>query len=154
MKLQYPVILIDRTIKNVLTANLRPEPKPSETHRPSPRPQEPPLPANVTRLILPYKSAELARNLKSEVRNLNDRLSVKIQPVFTSTKVYDLIRCSKPAPTDSIVSQSKVVYQYSCSWEMSYIGFTNRHLHQRIAEHRRPTSAIHQHCSVTGHEFN
>ena len=106
------------------------------------------------RLVLPYKSPELSKSLRSQLNELNSKLNVCMQLVFTSAKVNALIRPKpKPSTTDNVISQSKVVYCYQCSCEMSYIGYTNRFLHQRIAEHRRTTSAIQQHCTSTGHDF-
>ena len=104
------------------------------------------------RVVLPYKSKDLCRTVRSELHELNNRLGVNMQPVFTSCKVRQLITSTQPA-TDRIIQHSKVVYLYRCSCDMSYIGFTGRHLHQRIAEHRRQSSSIQQHCSATGHDF-
>ena len=144
--LQYPAPLIDRTIREVLSAAIDP---PSQLSSP-PSSNE----STTYRMVLPYKSKELCTGLRSEIRNLNHRLEVKLQPVFTSTKVKRLITSPSPATEiDRLIEQAKVVYCYRCSCDMSYIGYTSRHLHQRIAEHRRSTSAIFQHCSNTGHDF-
>ena len=143
--LQYPRSLIDLMVRRVISDSLRPGPRPTD---------QSPMTRNTSRFILPYKSKELSTSLRADLTSLNKRLDVNISPVFVSSKVRDLIKPSlTPVGPDKIVSQSKVVYNYRCSCDMGYIGYTNRHLHQRIAEHTRPASSIFQHCASTGHEF-
>ena len=144
--LQYPASLITRAIKDMISTLINPpapRPKPTVTS-----------PAIINRLVLPYKSADLSRSLRSDLNDLNKRLGITIKPVFTSVKVKDMVCSKQVAEPDSIVSKSKVVYNYRCSCESSYIGYTSRHLHQRIAEHYRNSSAIQQHCKDTGHAFS
>ena len=92
-----------------------------------------PTTRNISQFILPYKSKELSTSLRADLTSLNKGLDVYISPVSVSSKVRDLIKPSlTPVGPDKIVSQSKVVYNYRCSCDMGYIGYTNRHLDQRI----------------------
>ena len=46
----------------------------------------------------------------------------------------------------SIVNQNCVVYKYQCDLcDASYVGFTLRHLHQRVVEHKYQSSSIGKH---------
>ena len=181
--LQYPTFLISRTIKEVINSLTRPAtpstplasstvsrstqsplsstPTPGSTPAPTSNPAHvpntvpvPSVSTTVNRLVLPYKSLELSRSLRSELDNISKRLDIIIKPVFTSRKVKDLISLKETTEEDDIISRSKVVYIYRCSCEASYIGYTSRHLHQRIAEHCRDSSSIQQHCKTNGHPFN
>ena len=140
--LQYHAFLINRVIKDTIDPTRTPAVKCNDPAQPSP-----------VRIILPFKSAELSKTLRSDFKDLNSRLHTNILPVFTSSKVKDMLNTPKSA-VDDIVSKSKVVYQYRCSCNLSCIGYTSRYLHQRILEHRRQTKAIYQHCINTGHEFS
>ena len=143
--LQYPAHLIDTTIRDIMKDSIDSVPKIVD---PSPSS------ATISRVVLPFKSTDISKTLRYEFENLNRRLKVDIQPVFISTKVKALIKPPKPLPAaDTIVTQSNVVYEYRCSCDMSYIGYTSRYLFQRIAEHRRPSSSIQQHCASNLHEF-
>ena len=135
-KLQYPVELIQQTIKEVINDEHSTKPRPTDTEPRAPPP----------RLVLPYKTAKLAHRVRTELRSLSTRLGAELRPVFTSKKVAQLV--SKPVPKDPLVSRSCVVYDYKCACDMHYVGFTSRHLHQRLIEHNRPQSSIYKHCSA------
>ena len=58
-----------------------------------------------------------------------------IRTIFTSRKVYSMIK--KPVPKPPFVNNSNVIYMFQCdSCDASYIGYTSRHLFQRVAEHK------------------
>ena len=139
--LQYPPRVVDRITRDVITSLRDGSPKPNKAGA-----------DQAKRLVLPFKSQDLCQETRRQLWNLNTRLSTDIQPVFASTKLKQLISPIKPM--DSIVSRFRVVYQYTCSCDMSYIGQTNRHLHERIAEHHRFTSSIQKHCLTPGHTFD
>ena len=66
--------------------------------------------------------------------------------MFTSKNIGDSlgVRESKPA-----VNQQCVVYHFKCgSCDANYVGFTSRHLFQRIEEHRRANSSIAKHLTT------
>ena len=68
--------------------------------------------------------------------------------MFKSRKIYEDIKICEPKP--AIISQQCVVYNYKCDLcDAEYVGYTSRHLHQRIDEHRY--SAIGKHLS--GQQF-
>ena len=145
-RLSYPTSLVDRTIKDVIAKAL-----PVKTNQ-----QTQEVGHACSRFILPFKSQELCKRIRDEIKGLNDKLDLKMQPVFTSVKIKRLITAGQPASNanEKLVSQAKVVYTYKCSCDLSYIGYTARYLYQRINEHRhRSSSSIHQHCQDTGHEF-
>ena len=146
-----------RSTQSPLSSAPTPGSTPAPTSNPAHVSNTVPVPSvstTVNRLVLPYKSLELSRSLRSELDNISKRLDIIIKPVFTSRKVKDLISLKETTEEDDIISRSKVVYIYRCSCEASYIGYTSRHLHQRIAEHCRDSSSIQQHCKTNGHPFN
>ena len=140
-RLCYPAALINNTIRDVIAK-----------HR-DPQPIDPPQPEQPARLVIPYKSEKATRQLKNDIRSLNSRLRVNVQVVLTSVKLKQLLH--KPDKKDAIVSASRVVYMYTCAaCDMRYVGYTQRHLHQRVAEHQRASSQIAKHCLSTGHAFS
>ena len=65
-----------------------------------------------------------------------------LQPVFVSKKLEQDLKPKEIKP--SIVNQQYVVYLFSCDLcDADYVGYTARHLLQRIAEHKN--SAIGRH---------
>ena len=80
--------------------------------------------------------------VKRQLTQLNKKLDIDLQPVFVSRKLEDVLKFREPKP--SLLSQQLVVYKFQCgSCDASYVGYTARHLHQRIEEHRY--SAIGRH---------
>ena len=70
------------------------------------------------------------------------RKQLSDQPVFKSRKICEDLKMCEPNPP--IISQQCVVYNYKCDLcDAEYVGYTSRHLHQRIVEHRY--SAIGKH---------
>ena len=109
---------------------------------------------NPIRLILPFINQKLCTLVRAELRSLGTSLRCPspIVPVFTSSKIGRALRPTEPK--EPLVSQSLVVYEYTCACDMRYVGHTTRHLHQRATEHQRATSAIKQHCQASKHEFS
>ena len=82
-------------------------------------------------------------------------ISVKIvttlQPVFISAKLEEDLKPREINPT--IVNQQCVVYSFACDLcDSDYVGFTARHLHQRVVEHKN--SAIGKHFSTAHGDTN
>ena len=101
------------------------------TKRPAPKDQQ--------SLFIDQKPADI---VKRQLTQLNKKLDIDLQPVFVSRKLEDVLKFRKPKP--SLVSQQLVVYKFQCgSCNASYVGYTARHLYQRIEEHRY--SAIGRH---------
>ena len=82
---------------------------------------------------------------------LSRNLPCTVQPVFQSRKLRFLL--SQPEEKDALVSNARCMYLYSCACDKHYVGYTTRHLHQRVTEHQRSTSAIAKHCSSSGCSF-
>ena len=75
-------------------------------------------------------------------------INVNVKPVFTSRKLSQTLSVKENKPP--IVNMQCVVYSFQCDLcDANYVGFTTRHLHQRISEHRY--SAIGRHLD-THHE--
>ena len=75
---------------------------------------------------LPFKDQKSANSVKREMQNLSAKIGVQIKPVS---------QC--------------VVYKFQCDLcDTDYDGFTTRHLHQRIGEHKH--SAIGRHLKDNG----
>ena len=151
-KLQYPKHLVQNLTRNVLDE--------CRSFEPSVRAEQRTLQLqekrdrNVIRLVIPFKSDKLSRHLRVDLAMLSSRLDINIQPAFTAKKVRQLI--AQPVKKDKLVSQSHVVYDYHCVCDAHYVGYTARHLHQRVIEHQNgPNSAIYKHCqSNTSCAFN
>ena len=73
----------------------------------------------------------------------NLAIEAVVQPVYTSQKIKGQFKPKEHKPT--IVNQQvNVVYYYKCGLcDADDVGFTSRHLHQRVEEHKRPTIGNH-----------
>ena len=70
---------------------------------------------------------------------------VNVKPVFTSRKLSQTLSVKEKKPP--IVNTQCVVYSFQCDLcDANYVGFTARHLHQRIREHHY--SAIGKHLDT------
>ena len=128
-RLDYPIGLINSTtdmfIHNIA---IKPEKKTDD--------------GNTIRIVLPFKDQIAANAVCRQLRDLSSKISVTLQPVFVSKKLEQDL---KPKEIKlSIVSRQCVVYKFACDLcDADYVGYTARHLHQRIAEHKY--SAISKH---------
>ena len=96
----------------------------------------------VHRVVLPFKDQKSADAVKKQLSDLSNKIDHTLQPVFKSHKICEDLKMCEPKPT--IISQQCVVYNYKCDLcDAEYVGYTSRHLHQRIDEHRY--SAIGKH---------
>ena len=76
------------------------------------------------------------------MRDLSHKIGSTLQPVFISKKLEQDLKPKEIKPP--IVNQQCMVYLFSCDLcDADYVGYTSRHLHQRIAEHKN--SAIGKH---------
>ena len=72
--------------------------------------------------------------VKRGLKELSNRLNTQVQPVFTSRKLGDSFGLKEDKLP--IINQQNVVYYYKCDLcEAGYVGYTCRHLFQRIDEH-------------------
>ena len=84
--------------------------------------------------------------------------NIDLCPVFISRKVGEDLkhRVIKPA----LINEQSVVYKFECDrCDASYVGYTRRHLSQRIDEHKRSGSIFnhsqsqHQSTTITSNMF-
>ena len=86
---------------------------------------------NTIRVVHPSKD-QIAAN---SVRDLSRKICVTLQPIFVSRKLEQDLKPKEIKP--SIVNRQCVVYKFACDLcDADYVGFTARHLHRRIAEHK------------------
>ena len=84
---------------------------------------------------MPFKDQKSADPVKRQLSDLNNKIGHTLQPVLKSRKIReDLKVCEPKLP---IISQQCVVYNHEYDLcDAEYVGYTSRHLHQRIDEHR------------------
>ena len=128
----YPTGLIDSTIQKVIK-------DPSSNNEPRNRDTDE---SNVVRLCLPFKDQIAANAVRKQMVGLSRKVGIHLQPVFTSRKLEQQL---KPREVKvPIINRQCVVYKFQCDLcDADYIGFTARHLHQRIAEHKSSTIGKH-----------
>ena len=94
------------------------------------------------RIVLPYKDQKSANVVRKQLADLSQKINADICPVYTSKKIKDEIKIREDKPP--LVSQQCVVYSFQCGLcDAGYVGYTCRHLQQRIEEHKG--SAIENH---------
>ena len=121
-RLDYPIGLINSTIDVFIQSiTTKPEKKTDD--------------GNTIRIVLPFKDQIAANAVRRQLRDLSSKISVTLQPVFVSKKLEQDLKPKEIKP--SIVSRQCVVYKFACDLcDADYVGYTARHLHQRIAEHK------------------
>ncbi|KAL9970348.1 hypothetical protein ACROYT_G022705 [Oculina patagonica] len=87
------------------------------------------------RVVLPYKDQKAANLVRRQLSDLSRKINTEIRPVYTSRKIKDTIKVKEQKPP--IVNQQSAVYYYKCDLcDADYVGYSCRHLHQRIEEHK------------------
>lgn len=87
------------------------------------------------RIVLPYKDQKSANVVRKQLADLSRKINADISPVYTSRKIKDEIKVREDK--QPLVSQQCVVYSFQCGLcDAGYVGYTCRHLHQRIEEHK------------------
>jgi len=82
--------------------------------------------------------------VKKQVSDLSNKTKVSIQPVFVSKNIGVSPRQKELNPP--LINNQRVVYQFECDLcDASYVGYTKRHLHERIEEHKNNQSSIYKH---------
>ena len=129
VRLQYPESLVETTIRQfveakVVTGNACPQ------QQQAPSRQEVPI-----RVVLPYKDQKAANSVRRQLSDLSRKINTEIRPVYTSRKIKDTIKVKEQKPP--IVNQQSAVYYFKCDLcDADYVGYSCRHLHQRIEEHK------------------
>ena len=101
-----------------------------------------------SRIVLPFKDQRSADMVKKHLSDLSNKIDHILQPVFSSRKLSDDLKVQEPKPP--LINQQCVVHHFVCDLcDADYVGYTSRHLHQRIDEHR--FSAIGKHLKNNHH---
>ena len=130
-RLHYPEPLIQNTIRLFV------EMKVTGSTRPPQQTDEIPV-----RIPLPFKDQRSANKLREQLSDLSRKINTEVHPVFTSHKIKDELKAKEPKPP--IVNQQNVVYFFKCGLcDADCVGFTSRHLHQRVEEHKRSVIGNH-----------
>ena len=89
--------------------------------------------------------------VKEQLKSLGSGIGIEIQPVFRSKPFQSILRLKENNP--NVVNNQCVVYRFKCDQcDADCVGFTTRHLHQRIQERRY--SAIGKHFVNTHDNIN
>ena len=134
-KSKYPQHMVKTTIRLFTSSRITAQQHPQSTKD-----------KNLVRVVLPFKDQRSADIVRNRLKDLSRKTSVTIQPVFVSQKINDLLKIREKKP--SIVNQQRVVYKFFCDLCDTgyYIGYTMRHLHERVEEHKHKQSSICKHC--------
>ena len=85
--------------------------------------------------MLPFKDHKSANAVRRQLGDLSRKINVDISPVYTSRKIKDEIKVREDK--QPLVNQQCAVYHFQCGLcDAGYVGYTCRHLHQRIEEHK------------------
>ena len=96
-------------------------------------------------VVLPFKDQSSADIVRAQLRDLSQKIQVTVRPMFVKFKQHLKPREVKPP----IVNQQSLVYQFKCDLcDAGYVGYTRRHLHQRVDEHKNASSSIGKHFRV------
>ena len=94
------------------------------------------------RIVLPFKDQKSTNAVRNQLSDLSRKINAVVQPVYVSKKIKRHFKPKEHKPP--IVNQQNVVYYYKCGLcDTDYVGFTSRHLHQRVEEHKRSTIGYH-----------
>ncbi|KAK3714237.1 hypothetical protein QZH41_018391, partial [Actinostola sp. cb2023] len=130
-RFQYPHDLINTAIKRFVDAKLSQQPN-------MPGADEPDENIRITIPFIDQRSADVVRR---KLQDLSHKINTTVQPVFVSRKLNESLKVQEKKPL--IINQQRVVYNFKCdSCDASYVGYTYRHLHERIEEHKGMSSSI------------
>ena len=138
LKLKYPEKLINSTITRFIESRNQQQVRDVQRNAP-------------VRIILPFKDQRSADIVPRQLSDLGKKINSDIRPVFTSKKIADDIRVAEAKPP--LINQQCVVYKFKCDLcDADYVGYTRRHLFQRIDEHKH--SAIGKHLRDSHNQKN
>lgn len=104
--------------------------------------------------MLPYKDQKSANVLRRRLKDLSVKIgnTTEIVPVFINRKNESDLKHSENKP--NVVNNQCVVYYFKCGLcDMDYIGYTTKHLYQRIEEHKSLSSSVGRHMK-TKHDLD
>ena len=125
-RLKYPDNLVNSTISRFVAARASDQPvsSPVVSDRLDP-----------IRVVLPFKDQASADIVRTQLKDLSQKIQTSVQPVFVSQKIERDLKLREAKPP--IVNQQCLVYKFQCDLcDAGYVGFTRRHLHQRVEEHK------------------
>ena len=134
-RLKYPDNLVNSTISRFVAARASDQPvsSPTVSDRLDP-----------IRVVLPFKDQASADIVRAQLKDLRQKFQTTVQPVFVSQKIERDLKLREAKPP--IVNQQYLVYKFQCDLcDAGYLGFTRRHLHQRVEEHKNSSSSIGRH---------
>ena len=110
----------------------------AEDQQPIPAPGDSPT----VRIALPFKDQLSADFVRKQLKDLSQKTHTAIQPVFVSNKIEQELK----------VQEKKTAYCKPAARSLqicdaSYVGYTLRHLHQRVNKHKNQSSSIGKHSS-------
>ena len=80
--------------------------------------------------------------VRRQLGDLGTKINQQLQPVVTSKKIADHLRATEEKTP--LINQQSVVYEFICDLcDTNYIGYTCRHLHQRVEEHKHSVIGKH-----------
>ena len=92
--------------------------------------------------MLPFKDQKSADSVRRQLRSLSKTIGRQIKPVYTSRKIAAEFPVTEAKPP--LVNQQCVVYLFKCDLcDADYVGYTCRHLHQPIDEHKSSVIGVH-----------
>ena len=121
-RLKYPDNLVNSTISRFVAAraSVQPVSSPVVSDRLDP-----------IRVVLPFKDQASADIVRTQLKDLSQKIQTSVQPVFVSQKIERDLKLREAKPP--IVNQQCLVYKFQCDLcDAGYVGFTRRHLHQRV----------------------
>ena len=100
---------------------------------------------DTVRIILPFKDQRSADRVKKQVSELSNKVLLSIQPIFVSDNIGAALKVKERKPP--LVNSQRAVYEFQCDLcDTSYIGYTKRHLYERVEEHKHSQqSSIYKH---------
>ena len=95
-------------------------------------------------MSLPFKDQTSPNAVQRQMRDLSHKIGITLQPVFVSRKLERDLKPREIKPP--IVNRQCVVYSFTCDLcDSDYVGYTARHLHERIVEHKNSAIGKHSH---------
>ena len=89
--------------------------------------------------MLPFKDQRSANSARRQLGELGHKIGIDIRPVYTSRKIGHKIKPKEKKPP--IIYQQCFVYHHKCGLcDANYVGYTCRHLYQRVEEHTGSSS--------------
>ena len=98
------------------------------------------------RVVLPFKDQASADIVRAQLKDLSQKIQATVQPVLVSQKIGRDLKLQFREAKPPIVNQQCLVYKFECDLcDAGYVGFTRRHLHQRVEEDKNSSSSIGKH---------